>query len=151
MTNDTGTAPAALRDALLHDFKHFFSDGAPDMEQLGRLYTEDVEFRDPVHTLNGRLALRRYLTRLYADTRSIRFEYTDEHVTTNGACIAWHMTLAHPRLAGGDPVKVRGISMVRFSDRIFYQEDFYDLGSMLYRHVPVLGRVIRFINARLAG
>ena len=151
MATEVQTVSSALRQALLRDFKGFYSSGNPDMELLPRLYTEDVEFRDPVHTLNGRLALRRYLSRLYANCNSVRFEYTDEHVSEHSASIAWLMRLSHPRLARGREIEVRGLTLIRFSDRIFYQEDFYDLGSMLYRHIPVLGRIIRYINGRLTG
>lgn len=41
------------------------------------------------------------------------------------------------------------LEQIRFTDRIFYHEDFYDLGAMIYQHVPVLGRIIRFINQRI--
>ncbi|MEX1198989.1 MAG: nuclear transport factor 2 family protein [Pseudohongiellaceae bacterium] len=151
MTSETESASTALRQALLRDFKTFYNQTRPDLDQLADLYTEDVEFRDPVHTLHGRLALRRYLSGVYANCRSVAFHYTDEDVTGNGASIAWNMTLSHPRLDGGREIQVRGITMIRFSDRIYYQEDFYDLGNMLYQHVPVLGRIIRHIKGRLAG
>lgn len=151
MASEIETVSTALRQALLRDFKTFYNQSRPDLDQLARLYTEDVEFRDPVHTLHGRLALRRYLSGLYGKCRSVAFHYTDENVTDNGASIAWNMTLSHPKLARGREIEVRGITMIRFSDRIYYQEDFYDLGSMLYQHVPVLGRIIRHIRGRLAG
>jgi hypothetical protein len=88
---------------------------------------------------------------LYRNCHSVAFHYTEEHVTDNGAAIAWQMTFSHPKLAGGRKIEVRGITMVRFSDRIYYQEDFYDMGNMLYENVPVLGRIIRYIKGRLAG
>lgn len=151
MASEVESVPTVLRQALLRDFKAFYNQSRPDLDQLERLYTEDVEFHDPVHTLHGRLALRRYLSGLYRHCRSVAFHYTEENVTDNGAAIAWLMTLSHPRLAGGREIEVRGITMVRFTDRIYYQEDFYDLGSLLYQHVPVLGRIIRYIKGRLAG
>ncbi|MGM0631851.1 MAG: nuclear transport factor 2 family protein [Pseudomonadota bacterium] len=151
MATEGQTDCSALRRALLRDFKDFYSSGKPDMDALARLYTEDVEFCDPVHTLHGRLALRRYLCDLYANATSVRFEYTEEHVTEDGASIAWWMRMVHPRLARGQEIQVRGMTMVRFSDRIFYQEDFYDLGHLLYQHIPLLGRIIRYINGRLSG
>lgn len=55
----------------------------------------------------------------------------------------------HPSLAGDKLISVRGITQIRLTDRIFYHEDFYDLGAMIYQHVPVLGRIIRFINQRI--
>lgn len=151
MASEVETVSTALRQALLRDFKAFYNQSRPDLDQMERLYTEDVEFHDPVHTLQGRLALRRYLSGLYRNCRSVAFQYTEENITANGAAIAWRMILSHPRLAGGREIEVRGITMLRFSDRIYYQEDFYDLGDMVYQHVPLLGRLIRHIRGRLAG
>ncbi|WHI49643.1 hypothetical protein P3339_14310 [Microbulbifer sp. MLAF003] len=39
--------------------------------------------------------------------------------------------------------------MVRFSDKVFYHEDFYDMGAMVYEQVPLLGSLIRKIKSRL--
>jgi hypothetical protein len=46
---------------------------------------------------------------------------------------------------------VRGVTLIRFTDRIYYHEDFFDLGAMLYQHVPVLGSVIRYLNNRMSA
>ena len=59
------------------------------------------------------------------------------------------MVFAHPKL-GSKPVFVRGISHIEFSDRIDFHEDSYDLGEMLYDHVPVLGSGTRWLKRRLA-
>jgi hypothetical protein len=61
------------------------------------------------------------------------------------------MTFSHSGLNGGKPVQVRGVTLIRFTDRIYYHEDFFDLGAMLYQHVPVLGSVIRYLNNRLSA
>lgn len=155
MATDIETVKATQRRALLNDFRRFHRSAGPgkldEADELDRLYTEDIEFRDPVHTLNGRLALRRYLRSLYDGCERIDFEYQDELLTENMASIVWDMQLRHPRLRGGQPIEVRGMTLIRFTDRIFYQEDVYDLGSMLYQHIPVLGRVIRHIKRRLAA
>ncbi len=152
MVSDMQTVSASLRQALLDDFKRFYHEAdVGSLDKLDRLYTEDVEFRDPVHTLHGRLALRRYLRELYRDCNSIRFDYLDEHITENGASIQWEMKFSHPRVSRGQPITVRGMTLVRFTDRIYYQEDCYDMGQMLYQHIPVLGAVVRYINRRLAG
>ena len=59
------------------------------------------------------------------------------------------MKFSNPALAGGKMITLRGITQIRFTDRIYYQEDFYDLGAMLYQHIPVLGAIIRFVNSRV--
>lgn len=140
------------RQVLLNSFKAFYQNsGQLQLDQLDALYTQDVEFRDPLHTILGILALKSYMKNLYTNSRDIRFEYTDEQSGDNWAVVTWLMHFRHPSLAGGQLISVRGITQIRFTDRIFYQEDFYDLGAMLYQHVPVLGRIIRFINRRIGS
>lgn len=138
------------KQLLLNSFKTFYQNsGELHLEQIDALYTQDIEFRDPLHTILGILALKSYMKNLYANSRDIRFEYTDELSGENWATITWLMHFRHPSLAGGKLISVRGITQIRFTDRIFYHEDFYDLGAMIYQHVPVLGRIIRFINQRI--
>ncbi len=138
------------KQLLLNSFKAFYQNsGELHLEQIDALYTQDIEFRDPLHTILGILALKSYMKNLYANSRDIRFEYTDELSGENWATITWLMHFRHPSLAGGKLISVRGITQIRFTDRIFYHEDFYDLGAMIYQHVPVLGRIIRFINQRI--
>ncbi len=138
------------KQLLLNSFKAFYQNsGELHLEQIDALYTQDVEFRDPLHTILGILALKSYMKSVYANSRDVRFEYTDEQSGENWATIAWLMHFRHPSLAGGKLLSVRGITQIRFTDRIFYHEDFYDLGAMVYQHVPVLGRIIRFINQRI--
>lgn len=138
------------KQLLLNNFKAFYQNsGELHLEQIDALYTQDIEFRDPLHTILGILALKSYMKNLYANSRDIRFEYTDELYGENWATISWLMHFRHPSLAGGKLISVRGITQIRFTDRIFYHEDFYDLGAMIYQHVPILGRIIRFINQRI--
>jgi hypothetical protein len=60
------------------------------------------------------------------------------------------MKLKHPKLNGGQPVEVNGVSQIRFSgDRVIYHRDYFDLGEMLYENIPLLGVVIRNIKQRL--
>ncbi|MCT7655735.1 hypothetical protein MBH78_16005 [Oceanimonas sp. NS1] len=54
-----------------------------------------------------------------------------------------------PRLNGGRPVTVPGVSHLCFADSIYYHRDFFDLGAMLYEQLPLLGKGIRALKRRL--
>lgn len=72
------------------------------------------------------------------------FQYIEFHIGSKSG------DRPDPLNSSTDPApKTRRITQIRFSDRIFYHEDFYDVGAMIYQHVPVLGRIIRFINQRI--
>ena len=48
------------------------------------------------------------------------------------------------------PISVNGVSLLTLKDdRVVYHRDYYDMGEMVYEHVPVLKRVIHYIKKRL--
>lgn len=140
-------APAPVQQ--LKQFYERFSAGT--IARLDEIYTPDVEFRDPVHTLNGSLALRNYLRGMAVNLRQYSIRYLDELLSDNAAYLTWELDYAHPRLRGGRVITVRGISHLRFTTRVFYHEDCYDLGALVYEHVPGIGFATRGLKRRLMG
>ena len=97
----TVTHPSAIaentRQLLVNNLKAFYQkSGKLQPEQLDAIYTQDVEFRDPLHTIFGILALKSYMKNLYTSSPDIRFEYTDEQSGDNWAAITWLMHFRHP-------------------------------------------------------
>jgi len=136
---------------LLVRFKDNFRDlKKADWSQLGELYSDDILFKDPVHEIRGLVTLEDYFTTLCAELNDCRFEYLDQLECDNACYVKWIMHFTHPKL-GKDPIDVRGVSHIRWSDKIDFQEDFYDMGAMLYEQLPVLGNVTRWLRVRLAS
>jgi hypothetical protein len=133
-------------------FKEFYADlSTADLARMADFYADDVHFADPIHRVKGLQALHTYMSALCENLSSCRFEYLDEVVLDGTAYIKWDMIFSHPGLRGGSPVTVRGISQLEFDERgIFFHEDVYDMGAMLYEHIAVIGAVIRLIRHRLA-
>jgi len=148
----TSAMPQQVRGQLvLQQLKAFYAAFSADkLEVLDSLYTSDVEFRDPVHVLHGCLALKHYLRQMASKLRDYHMRYIDEVVAGNAACLTWEMDYSHPQLNGGRLITVRGMSQLKFTDKIYYHEDCYDLGALVYEHVPVLGFVTRQLKHRLA-
>ncbi|MES2606957.1 MAG: nuclear transport factor 2 family protein [Pseudomonadota bacterium] len=137
-------------ESLILRLKDFYA--AFSVENLGRLddiYTQDLEFRDPIHHLRGVLAVRHYLHNMATNLKEYRIRYTDEQVGSNAAYLSWEMDFAHPALEGGKLLSLRGISHVKYTDKIYYHEDSYDVGALLYEHVPVVGFATRLIKNRM--
>jgi esterase/lipase superfamily enzyme len=140
-----------MNNALLERFKDNFKDvRKADWSQLGEFYADDIIFKDPVHELRGLVTLEDYFATLCAGLIDCRFEYLDQVVSDNSAYLKWVMHFRHPRL-GKELIDVRGVSHLRWNDKIDYQEDFYDMGAMLYEKLPVLGNVTRWLKLRLAS
>ena len=121
-----------------------------DLARLREFYAANVVFRDPVHEVRGIVELEDYYAGLCADLVECRFEYLDETIAERSAYIKWIMHYRHPKLRNR-PVSVRGVSHLKWGDRIEFQEDFYDMGAMLYEQLPLLGNVTRWLRLRLAS
>ena len=145
--------PSTSHSPIITLFKRFYADlTRQEWSELERFYAPDICFRDPVHKLKGVEALRAYLEALCGNLTGCRFDYLDENVQDGTAYIKWDMTYSHPRVRGGAPVTVRGMSQLEFDSRgIYYHEDVYDMGAMLYEHVPILGTGVRWLRHRLGN
>ena len=116
--------------------------------QLAELYSSDVIFVDPLGRIEGIDRLAGYIGAVYKNVVSCRFNYLDEFVSGNKVSIKWDMHLRHSRLAGGREIVTRGVTMLEFDQKVFFHEDIYDVGAMIYEHVPVLGGPVKWLKRR---
>ncbi len=144
---------------ILKKFESFYRDfNAQQLANIRDIYEEDIVFIDPVHEVSGIEALNRYFLSSLSGVEYCRFTLEQINETEEGAHIAWTMHYQHGRLNKGEPLRIDGISALSYhkgltpeDTRIAWQHDYYDLGQMVYEHVPVLGRFIRKLKARLKG
>jgi len=130
-------------------FKSFYKDCARlPVDDLDQIYDEGVIFQDPVHRLQGINELHAYLSNLVGTLKECRFEYLDQMVCSDRAFIKWDMHYRHRQL-GNKGLTLRGVSQIHFRERITYHEDIYDLGQMIYEHVPLIGPGTRWLKNRL--
>ena len=118
---------------------------------LEQIYHSDVHFSDPIHDVFGLAALHGYCANLYENVSALHFDFTQlSPIDDEQALLCWTMTYRHPRLAGGRPIQVPGVSQVWFREGKAYRHiDHYDAGTLLYEHVPVLGTLIRWMKRRM--
>ena len=136
---------------LIQDLQHYYSDYlAGDPVQLERLYRDDIIFCDPLHRIEGLPGLKRYFAAMSEGLKECRFEFDNASIAGDSACLPWHMHYAHRSLNGGRPLVLRGCSLLRYGEKVYYHEDFYDLGAMVYERVPLLGALVRGVKSRMA-
>lgn len=120
------------------------------LPQLAQIYHAQVVFIDPVGQHNGIAALEGYFRQLLKSVNDCRFDIQKTLVTGDEATLIWRMAYSHPSLKRGETLFLDGISHLKMAeDQVIYQRDYYDLGAMLYEHVPLLGRVVNALKARL--
>lgn len=121
------------------------------LAQLDEVYGPDIVFKDPVHQLQGLKELYNYFRGFCAADVHCEFEFINQILNSHQAFFQWRMHYSHPKIKGGLPLTLNGATLIKFNDRITYHEDFYDMGAMIYQHMPVLGFLVKKINARIAG
>lgn len=148
------TQSVSSQPKLMLDIEHFkqlyktFSSDTP--AQLPQLYHPAIIFKDPIHELKGLAALTDYFASFCNQGTQYRFEFTNEVISHDQAFLQWQMHYAHPNLANGKPLLLNGGTLIKFNTQIIYHEDFYDMGAMIYQHIPLLGWAVKKINARIA-
>lgn len=124
-----------------------------NLERLQEIYSRDIIFSDPAHEIRGLTSLQNYFRKLYEHIESIAFDFHHQQQVGSDAYVQWEMTFRHPRIARGKPVMVPGISFLKFdeSGKVHRHRDYFDLGTMLYEHVPLLGALIKKIKKGLGS
>ncbi len=122
-----------------------------NLDTLAEIYSDNIVFIDPAHTLNGLTQLRDYFEKLYSGLDSIKFDFFDHQQQNEVAYVQWRMNMHHSRLRRGRLVSVQGVSRLEFdtNQKVKLHRDYFDLGEMLYENLPIIGRVILSIKKRL--
>lgn len=116
------------RDRLVTQFLDAWN--SQDVERVLDYYTDDVRYRDPNTrgVVEGRDALRRYLTRLFAEwqmTWSAR--ETWELATADGVALLWRATFRRPSEVAASTVSIDGMDIaVLRGERVARNDVYFD-------------------------
>lgn len=121
-------------------------------EQTETVYAPDAYLNDTLKTVRGAAQIRDYFLATATNTESITVQFED---VTRGAddtyYFRWVMDVRMKKVARGESIRTPGITLIRFDaqGRVQVHQDYWDSGAGLWEHVPMLGRAIRTIKARL--
>jgi hypothetical protein len=136
----------------LTNLKHYYENfDQASFETLTDIYADDVVFTDPLHKICGVKTLKQYFIGTCSNLTYCKFIFTEEIIGEHSACLLWRMEYCHGSLKNNARLSLVGNSVVQFTDgKVTSQEDFYDMGAMVYEHIPLLGGAIRMIKTRIA-
>ncbi|MBY5992021.1 nuclear transport factor 2 family protein [Ferrimonas balearica] len=142
----------SLPEGPMDHFARVWQSLGPDrLDGIDEIYHPEMVFIDPSGELHGRDRFKAHLEALYRDVIECTFALGLPLGGPQHWAQPWVMTLAHPKLNGGQPFQVEGISELRIRDGLIIRHrDYFDLGQMLYEQVPVLGVATRWLKERLA-
>jgi len=117
---------------------------------LTAIYHPEVVFIDPISERHGVDALVHYYSQLLQKMNYCHLDIHKTLIVGDEATLFWRMSYAHPACNSGEDLELDGISYVKIvGQQIVYQRDFYDLGAMIYEHVPLLGNAVKALKNRL--
>jgi len=134
--------------ACVQQFVNYFENLDPNsIDGLDSFYAVNVHFQDPVHEISGLDSLKAYFNKLNKNLNAGSFSFVSVDTVTNKCFLQWEMTLSlkKPRKT----VRVNGISVLTFEDKITIHRDYFDLGEMIYEHIPLVGGLVRFIKKKI--
>jgi hypothetical protein len=140
---------------VIDEFKAYYRDFSNcDISDLENFYHPDIVFSDPIHQIQGVQQVKDYFSSICGDLIECRFEFLGETIDDHSAWFKWSMYYRHPKLRKGELLSLTGATVITFDDvdaerKIISHEDFYDMGSMLYEHTPILGSCVRWLKQQL--
>lgn len=122
-----------------------------NLHLLEGVYSSDIRFIDPAHEIVGIVQLTEYFSALYQNVETITFDFHDIVQQDKNCYLQWNMTFSHKRFARGKSIIVSGTTFLQLDDqeKVHYHRDYFDIGAMLYEHIPILGSLIGRIKRRL--
>lgn len=148
----TNTTNISSAEYLAERVQQAYQSLGTNPDQVMHLYHDDIYFEDPAHGLQGKAELQHYFATLYRNVDECYFRFHQTLTDDNCIFLSWTMFLRHPKLADGGIVRVEGASYLKTRNgKIYYHRDYFDLGAMVYEHIPVLKRIIHSIKNRLGS
>ena len=120
-------------------------------EQTEKVYAPDAFLNDTLKTLHGSPSIRDYFIKTAQGLESMTVTFDDVAVSGRNYYFRWTMDTRMKHLAHGKNVRTIGVTMVRFDPqgRVTLHQDFWDSAQGVWDHVPVVGAVIRWIQAKI--
>lgn len=143
--------PAALPSPIARVQAYFESISPQSLADLDTLYAPDACFKDPFNEVRGVEPIRRIFEHMYTQVETPRFVVTSAFGDERQGFLAWDFRFLAPRLGAGEQV-IRGATHLCFTSdgRIASHRDYWDAAEELYAKLPLIGRLMRWLQKRAA-
>ncbi|MCC5854955.1 MAG: nuclear transport factor 2 family protein [Idiomarina sp.] len=140
-------------EKLIEKLKDFYAELEIDrLGELDEIYHPEIIFQDPIQQVDGLKPLKSYFEHGLGNSKYCHFAFEQTTVADEHAFLVWQMRLSHEALARGMEIVVPGVSWLKIdkdSKTIRQHKDYYDLGAMVYEHIPLISFFIGKVRDRL--
>lgn len=139
-----------IKREIIEQFKNYFTQLKSKNEViLDQIYSDEVVFTDPIHTINGLENLKSYFEKLNQNLIEGSFKFTDESIIKNKVYLHWEMDLQLKKPK--KRITAMGISVLTLDHKIIMHRDYFDAGEVFYENIPLLGGIIKFLKKKIAN
>ena len=121
-----------------------------DVASLGEIYAAGARFKDPFNEVQGTAEIQRIFRHMFVALDAPRFVIRDAVVQGDQCFLSWDFIFRMKRYARDEQV-IRGGSHLKLTadGRIEDHRDYWDAAEELYEKLPLLGRLMRWLKARV--
>jgi hypothetical protein len=127
----------------------FYESLSPNiLGDLAKVYTDDVQFKDPFNTIQGITPLRAIFAHMFQALESPRFVITEAITQGDQSFLIWHFEFSRKGLPS--PMRIQGSTHIRYAPdgRVNWHRDYWDAAEELYNHLPLVGGLFRWLQRR---
>lgn len=134
---------------VIKKFSAFYTDlESMKLSELPLIYSANITFIDPIAEHHGLAAIEAYFSKLLHNAKFCKFSIHSAEQTLEGNyVVVWTMSYTSSRVNKGQAISLDGITLLKIeNEKVIYHRDYYDMGQMVYEHVPLLGRIVKRIK-----
>lgn len=133
-------------------YTHFFEnlDEHRSLLAFGRIYAEDVYFKDPFNETKGLNAIYEIFQDMYAKLDDPRFEILEAIGDASVCYVKWRFLFRFKNESEEDFFE--GVSRLEIDDagKVISHIDYWDAAEHIYEKLPLIGFLLRFIKRKLS-
>lgn len=133
-------------------YTHFFEnlDAHRSLLAFGRIYAEDVYFKDPFNETKGLNAVYEIFQDMYAKLDDPRFEILEAIGDASVCYVKWRFLFRFKNES--EENSFEGVSRLEIDDagKVISHIDYWDAAEHIYEKMPLLGSVLRFVKRKIA-
>ena len=116
-----------------------------------QVFSSDVYFKDPFNAVRGLPHLQHIFQHMFATLHEPKFRILDLAGDQSSGFLEWQFTFKLKTNA--DSQLIKGVSKIEINTQgqVCSHIDYWDTGEYVYLKIPLLGRLIAFINKRLSS
>ncbi|MFS8182763.1 nuclear transport factor 2 family protein [Pseudovibrio denitrificans] len=137
-------------ESTARQYALFFENVTPErIKEVHGLISDDVHFIDPFNDVKGRENFEKVFHKMYEDVQEPRFKILDLAWSGDLCFMRWDFTCEQKHLGNWS---VRGLTEVHFNaqSKVSAHYDYWDASRHLYRKLPIVGSMIKWIASRAA-